>query len=274
MLVTKILFNSSISMIGACFMTMDIINFYLKTPLKCPEFICVRLSDIPEEIIQEYKLHNLLEHNDSIYIKITLGMYRLPHTGLLANKFLEKRLNTHGYHQSKSLPGLWKHAWCPIWFTLAVDNFGVKFVGKEHALHIKSVLKSYYPLSTDWTRKHYISITLDWDYENCKVHLSMPGYVTKALKQFQHKQPSNPQHAPFPTRPIKYRAKNRMPLQHQWPHFLITSAKNSSNKCVENSYSLAGPLTPLYCVPLVLLHHNLPNPPTTLWIRDCDSLTI
>jgi hypothetical protein len=33
MLVAKMLFNSVISTKGACFMTMDISNFYLMTPL-------------------------------------------------------------------------------------------------------------------------------------------------------------------------------------------------------------------------------------------------
>ena len=39
MLVAKLLFNSVISTKGARFMTMDISNFYLMTPLSCPEYI-------------------------------------------------------------------------------------------------------------------------------------------------------------------------------------------------------------------------------------------
>jgi len=30
---------------------MDIANFYLMTPLKRPEYVKIKLSDIPEEII-------------------------------------------------------------------------------------------------------------------------------------------------------------------------------------------------------------------------------
>jgi hypothetical protein len=37
----------------------------------------------------------------------------------------------------------------------------------------------------------------------------MPGYIAKALQLFQHMQPSNPQHAPFPMKPIKYGAKKQ-----------------------------------------------------------------
>eukprot|EP00804_Cyclotella_cryptica_P013561 CCRYP_012917-RA/>CCRYP_012917-RA protein AED:0.40 eAED:0.40 QI:0/-1/0/1/-1/1/1/0/288 len=48
---------------------------------------------------------------------------------------------------------------------------------------------------------------LDWDYAKCRVHLSMPGYVDKAIRQFQHSKPKAPQHALFPTTPIKYDAR-------------------------------------------------------------------
>ncbi len=37
-------------------MTMDISNFYLNSPLPRPEFIRIKLSDTPEEIIIEYML--------------------------------------------------------------------------------------------------------------------------------------------------------------------------------------------------------------------------
>jgi hypothetical protein len=136
-------------------------------------------------------------------------MYGLPQSGLLSNELLEKRLNKHGYFQSKLVPGFWTHEWRPIQFTLVVDDFGVKYVGKEHAEHLKSVIAKYYKMSTDWSGTRYIGITLDWDYPNKKVHLSMPGYVAKALKQFQHHTPSSPQHAPFPSTPIKYGAKKQ-----------------------------------------------------------------
>ena len=97
--------------------------------------------------------------------------------------------------------------------TLVVNDFGVKYIGKEHALHLKSVLEFYYPLSTDWTDDRYIGIHLDWDYRNRQVHLSMPGYKAKALQQFQHRMPNEPHHSPFPTKPIKYGGKKQYAMQ-------------------------------------------------------------
>ena len=91
------LFNSIISTKNARFMTMDISNFYLMTPLHHPEFIRLKLGDIPDEVINEYKLREKATKNGSIYIRAKRGMYGLPQAGLLANELLEKCLNKHGY---------------------------------------------------------------------------------------------------------------------------------------------------------------------------------
>jgi len=78
MLVAKMLFNSIISTKDARFMTMDISNFYLMTPLHHPEFIRMKLSNTPDEVIEEYKLREKPTKNSSIYIKAKRGMYDLP----------------------------------------------------------------------------------------------------------------------------------------------------------------------------------------------------
>jgi hypothetical protein len=213
MLVAKLLFNSTISTMGARFMTMDISNFYLMTPLDRPEYIRMKMTDIPDEIIDEYKLRGKADRNNCVYLKAIKGMYGLPHGGLIANQLLEKRLNKHGYFQSKLVPGLWTHKTRPIQFSLVVDDFGVKYVGEEHAKHLESVLKEHYKVTCDWTGGRYIGIHLDWDYTNRRVHLSMPGYVDKALKQFGHKKPAKPQDSPFRCAPIKYGSKKQYAKQ-------------------------------------------------------------
>ena len=98
MLVAKLLFNSVISTKGARFMTMDISDFYLVTPLAQPKYIQVKLSDIPDEIIKEYDLKAKATKDELVYIVENCGMYGLPQSVLLANQLVEKRLNKHGYH--------------------------------------------------------------------------------------------------------------------------------------------------------------------------------
>ncbi len=67
------------------------------TPLHHAKFIQIKLSDIPDEVIREYKLRDKATKNGSIYIRAKCSMYGLPQTGLWAKKFLEKHLNKHGY---------------------------------------------------------------------------------------------------------------------------------------------------------------------------------
>ena len=70
-------------------------------------------------------------------------------SGFLTNKLLERQLNIQGYHQSKLVPGLWSHKWCPVQFTLLVDNFGVKYVGDGHIQLLKKTLENDYKVTTE-----------------------------------------------------------------------------------------------------------------------------
>ena len=207
MLLAKILWNSIISTKGGRFMTIDIKNFYLMTPLKRPEYFRMKLSDIPQEIIDEYKLLEKATPEGWVYVEVRRGMYGLPQGGLLAQQQLEERLNEHGYYQDQYVPGLWHHKYRPIKFTLVVDDFGVKYVRKQDAEHLVKVLSEHYTVTEDWTGSKYIGITLDWDYAGRKVHLSMPGYVPQALTEFGHVAPTRRQDSPFPHTPPRYGAK-------------------------------------------------------------------
>ena len=62
---------------------------------------------------------------------------------------LEERLEKHGYKQSNIIPGFWTHKWQPISFTLLVDNFGVKYVGKDHVEHLLAAIKEEYECTAD-----------------------------------------------------------------------------------------------------------------------------
>ena len=63
------------------------------------------------------------------------AVWGLPQAGILANKLLQQRLLLHGYYECKHTPGLWQHLTRPISFTLVVNDFGVKYVGREHGAH-------------------------------------------------------------------------------------------------------------------------------------------
>ena len=161
---SKVMWNSVISTPGARYVTTDVKNFYLGTPLDRPEYMKMKIELFPQEFIDEYDLLPKVK-NGYVYIKIIWEMYGLPQAGILANKLLKERLLTEGYYEVKYTPGLFKHKLRPVWFTLVVDNFGVKYIGKKHAEHSFSVLKEIYDIEIDWKGKLYCGITLEWHYD-------------------------------------------------------------------------------------------------------------
>jgi hypothetical protein len=128
----KILINSTLSTEDAAMMMMDIKHYYIGTPLPRFEYMKMLLSHFPEEIIKKYNL-NALAVNGWVYIKIRKGMYRLKQAGLLANQLFQTRLAPFGYYSARHTLGIWLHKTRPISFTLVVDDFTVKYVGKHHA---------------------------------------------------------------------------------------------------------------------------------------------
>eukprot|EP00804_Cyclotella_cryptica_P030011 CCRYP_013454-RA/>CCRYP_013454-RA protein AED:0.36 eAED:0.39 QI:0/0/0/1/0/0/4/0/743 len=209
MITFKVLLNSVISTKNARIMTIDIKDFYLNTPMDRPEFMRLKLSDIPDNIIDLYKLCDIA-HDGYVFVRIKKGMHGLPQAGIIAQQLLEQHLQANGYHQSKINPGFWTHDWRPICFALCVDDFGVKYVGKEHADHLIQTLRGHYEISMDWNGQRYIGLTLHWDYRNRLVRLSMPGYCEKAGQRFQHSKPNKPQHQPYPSAPRTYGTKQQL----------------------------------------------------------------
>jgi hypothetical protein len=93
-----------------------------------------------------------------------------------------------------------------------VDDFGVKYVGKEHADHLVASLKTKYKLVEDWTRDIYCGIKLHWDYDARTLDISMPGYVRRQLLKYKHVTSSRPQHCPYSPEPKKYGSEAQAPL--------------------------------------------------------------
>jgi len=74
-----------------------------------------------------------------------------------------------------------------ITLTLVVDDFGVKYVGKERADHlIESIKQTYTKLTKDWTVNLYCGMTLEWDYVNQTVDISMQGCIKNELQEYKH----------------------------------------------------------------------------------------
>jgi hypothetical protein len=144
-------------------------------------------------------------------MEIVKGMYRIPQEGFLANKLLRKRLAPHGYYELPHTPGLWKHVSRPIQLTLVVDDFGIKYTGKEHVNNLLNALKETYEISEDWADQLYCGITLKWNYTHGHVDTSMPNYVNKQLQQYNYTKLLIHQHTPLQPAHITYGSKSQEP---------------------------------------------------------------
>jgi hypothetical protein len=99
----KLVINSTISTSGARHMLIDVKNYYLGTPLDIYEYMRLAINTLPQEIIDQYALLNLV-HNGFVYLESRKGMYGLPQAGILANQLLVKRLALFGYYPVTNTP--------------------------------------------------------------------------------------------------------------------------------------------------------------------------
>ena len=75
---------------------------------------------------------------------------------------------------------------CPILFSFTVDDFGVKYVGKEHAKNLITAIREFYLVFEDWNGRLYCVITLKWDYQKHTVGISITGYVASDMHKYKH----------------------------------------------------------------------------------------
>jgi hypothetical protein len=78
LLTVKLLLNSIISTPNAKFMTMDIKDFYLNSPMARFEYMRLRIADMPEDVIEHYQLRDKDIHDGYVYCEIQKEMCGLP----------------------------------------------------------------------------------------------------------------------------------------------------------------------------------------------------
>ncbi len=124
------------------------------------EYMKILLALFPEWIKTQYNL-DTHARDCFVFLEIQRMVWGFPQADILANKLLHKQLKLHGYYECVNTPSLWRHTTRPIMFSLVVNNFGVKYVGKEHAEHLINCLKEEtYKLTEDWTGDLYCGILL------------------------------------------------------------------------------------------------------------------
>ena len=94
------------------------------------------------------------------------------------------------------------------WFEdsrVQANPINVKYINDADVNYLLEALTA---VNSYWKGHKFCGLTMNWDYEKCEVHLSMPGYVQKALKRFKHDKPDKPQFQLYPHNPKTIRCKN------------------------------------------------------------------
>ena len=115
------------------------------------------------------------------------NMYGFSRAIRIAQEVLIERLAKHGYHQTGTIFCIFRHDTNGVTFTLVIIDvfFGVKFKDSAAADDLIRCLQLYYTLTIKKNATKFLSLTLDVDHPVAReVHLSAPGIIPKALKQF------------------------------------------------------------------------------------------
>ena len=92
MLTFKIFLNSIVLTPNTKFLTINIKDFYLNTPMPCCKYMSLKFSELPYDVIRQYNLREKVTKDRYVYTEIIRGMYGLPVACILGQQLLEKRL--------------------------------------------------------------------------------------------------------------------------------------------------------------------------------------
>jgi hypothetical protein len=70
LLTVKLMLNSIISSPNAKFMTINLKDFYLNTPMSRYEYFRMKLELFPQDVINEYGLQNKMDTDGNVFCKV------------------------------------------------------------------------------------------------------------------------------------------------------------------------------------------------------------
>jgi hypothetical protein len=128
------LFNAVVSE-NAHFGTIDLTDFYLGTPNPNPPFIKIFLDTYPPEVLSRLHLAPFTKTDRRTkrpycLFRADKTIYGLKESGKLSNERLVSLLSRWGFVQT-STPCLFRHPTRSIAFVLVVDDFGIKYHGRD-----------------------------------------------------------------------------------------------------------------------------------------------
>ena len=194
-----LLLNATVSE-NAQWMTADIKDYYLGTPMSTPEYMSIPARYIPATIRARYNLSSTAPST----VRIDKGMYGLAQAGRLAQDRLKQHLLLSGYSEAPQTPCLYLHKSRPTKFSLVVDDFGIKYSTDEDRDHLLACLRQLYIITTDDVGASYLGLTINYNRVARTINVSMPGVIKHYLERYQFVTKVKPTFAPMTLPPVKY----------------------------------------------------------------------
>ena len=134
---TKIFLNSVIydAYTGARYGTVDVKDFYLNNPMNRYQYMKIAQQYFTDEIRSEYDIDKLV-HNGYLFVEIRKGMYGLNEFGITTFSRIINNLVSAGYYLVKHTPSFCTYKTRNLIFTLAIDDFGVKYSNMGNIHHL------------------------------------------------------------------------------------------------------------------------------------------
>ena len=121
---------------------------------------------------------------------------------------------------------MWEHVTLCTKFCLCVDDFGITSFSQSDTNHLLNALRQHYSITTDNQGKHFCGLTLDWNYKQGYVDISMPNYISDLLKKLQHVL-TKKQYSPHPYIPFKFGQKGAQQFVQTPDNTIFLSAKET-----------------------------------------------
>ena len=167
------------------FVTLDMVDYYLYSPMEILSFMMVLLKDIPIEIVEAYDLKKRAIHG-KIYFKVLMSMYGHPAAGHLAQRLFMKTIKPAGYYEDAIISCLIKHDTRTTCGGLIVDDIGLKVKCEEDVLHLVEAIEKVWKVKINWKGDKFLGMDLKWDYnpENPTLEISSNNVIPAAHKRF------------------------------------------------------------------------------------------
>jgi len=167
------------------FINLDMVDFYLYSPMEKPAYMRVPIKDIPVAIVDQYDLHKFAIAG-LVHFKIVMSMYGHQAAGHLANRLLIKTIEPAGYYEDRLVPCLIKHKSRSTIGALVVDDLGLKVSGEDNLIHIVEAIEKVWKVKINRAGDKFVGLALDWDYSpsDPTLKISANTVVPDGLKRF------------------------------------------------------------------------------------------